>query len=83
MTTTTVEGEKIRENWAAMIDLFSDPADALEDPVMCAQCGQDDACERFGTDYMCEHCLTLIGNVLATIQYGIKPDEDGTISVAG
>ncbi len=48
---------------------------------MCAQCGQDDAYERFGTDYLCEHCLTLIGNVLATIQYGITPDDDGGISV--
>ena len=81
MTITTVTAEEVFRNWAAMHDLFSDPADALEEAVMCAQCGQDDAYERFGTDYLCEDCLTLIGNVLATIQYGIEPDQDGTISV--
>ena len=83
MSTSTVTAEEVFTNWVAMQDLFSDPEDTLEEAVMCAQCGHDDAYERFGSDYMCEHCLTLIGNVLATIQYGIKPDEDGTISVAG
>ena len=63
MTTTTVTSETVFANLSAMYDLFSDPKDALEDPVMCAQCGQDDAYERFGAVNLCEHCLTLIGNV--------------------
>ena len=81
MAIKTVTAEVVFTNLAAMNDLFSDPADALEESVMCAQCGHDDANERFGTDYLCEECLTLIGNVLATIQYGITPDEDGNVSV--
>ena len=81
MTITTVTAEEVRKNLSAMHDLFSDPGDAIEESVMCAQCGQDEAYHRFGTDYLCEACLTVIGNVLATIQYGIKPDQDGTISV--
>ena len=83
MTTTTVTAEEVFKNWSAMHDLFSDPQETLEESIMCAQCGDDDAYERFGSDYMCEHCLALIGNVLAMIQYGIDPDEDGKISVAG
>lgn len=81
MTTTTVTAEEVFKNWSAMHDLFSDPEKALEEPVMCAQCGTEDAYERFGSDFLCEPCLTLVGNVLATIQYGLRPDEDGTISI--
>lgn len=81
MAIKTVTAEEVFTNWSAVNDLFSGPADALEDSVMCAQCGQDDAYERFGSDYLCEDCLTLIGNVLATIHYGITPDEDGNVSV--
>lgn len=81
MSTSTQTVETVLTNLSEMNGLFSSPADALEDPVDCAQCGTDDAYERFGTDYLCESCLTLIGNVLATIQYGIEADEDGRISV--
>ena len=81
MATTIVTEEKIFANWTAMHELFSDPEDALEDSVTCAQCGLDDAYERFGTDYLCEDCLTLIGNVLAKIRYGTDPDENGNVSV--
>ncbi len=81
MATTTVTAEEVFKNWSAMHDLFSDTGDALDEPVECAQCGTDDAYERFGTDYLCEQCLTLIGNVLAKIQHGITPDNNGTISV--
>jgi hypothetical protein len=81
MTTSTVTAETIFKNWSAMHELFSEPEEALEEPVNCAQCGIDEAYERYGTDYLCESCLTLIGNVLATIQHGIEPDEDGSISV--
>ena len=81
MTITSVTAEEVFKNWSAMHDLFSNPDDALDDSVDCAQCGAGNAFARFGTDYLCEACLTLIGNVLATIQDGIKPEEDGTISV--
>ena len=81
LTIKTVTAEEVFTNWAGMTDLFSVPADALDEAVIWAQCGHDDAYQRFGTDYLCEDCLTLIGNVLATIQYGITPEDDGTISV--
>ena len=81
MSTTTVTAATALKNLSAMQALFSDPADALEESVVCAPCGHDDAYERFASDYLCEECLTLIGNVLATIQYGIDPNEDGTVSV--
>ena len=80
MTTTTVTAEEVYRNLFAMYDLFSDAGEALDCPIMCTQCGQDDAYERFGTVYLCEHCLTLIGNVLSMVRYGIEADADGTIS---
>ena len=81
MSTSTKTAETVLKNLSAMNDLFSRPADALEDAVDCAQCGTDDAYEKFASDYLCESCLTLIGNVLAAVQYGIEAHEDGSISV--
>jgi hypothetical protein len=81
MSTTTVTPEIVFKNWSAMHDLFSDPGNALEEAVMCAQCGHDDAYEKFGDDFLCEDCLTFVGNLLAKIQYGLDPDEEGNVSV--
>ena len=81
MIITDATAEEVFKNWSAMHDLFSDPEDALEESVECAQCGEDDAYERFGSDYLCESCLAIIGNILAKLQYGIRPKENGTISI--
>ena len=81
MITTTVTPETVFENLRAMHDLFRHADDILPDSVDCAQCGYDAAFEKFGADFLCESCIALIGNVLASVQYGIEPDADGNVSV--
>ena len=81
MTIKTVTAEEIFQNWSAMYDQFCAVAGPLAYPVMCAHCGIDEVYERFGSDDLCERCVALIGNVLASIHYGLEPDEDGAISL--
>ena len=81
MITTTVTPETVFENLGILLSLLGNADDILPDSVDCAQCGYDAAFEKFGADFLCESCITLIGNVLASVQYGIEPDEDGNVSV--
>ena len=81
MTTTTVTAAEVFKNWSAMYDQFSAADESLDGRFVCAHCGTDEVHERFGSDYVCERCATLIGNVLTTIHYGLEPAEDGLISV--
>lgn len=81
MSTTTVTPESVFKNLQVMHRLFGHSDEILCESVDCAQCGYDAAFEKFGSDYLCESCIGLIANVLASVQYGVEPDEDGNVSV--